>query len=158
MTTLPVKSSITTFPEKTKAGAPAVVAGFAFSGAGEIAKVDVSDDDGASWNAAALGKDHDRFAWRLWSHTFTPRAAGKVRLLARATDSRGGRLLDLRTPGARYPEVYLALHGAHQADNAACALAAAEAFFGAPLAPDVVELALGSVRVPGRIGGGALRG
>jgi dihydrofolate synthase/folylpolyglutamate synthase len=63
----------------------------------------------------------------------------------------GGRLLDLRTPGAFYPEVYLALHGAHQGDNAACALAAAEAFFGTPLAPDVVELAMGSVRVPGRI-------
>jgi DMSO/TMAO reductase YedYZ molybdopterin-dependent catalytic subunit len=89
VTTLPVKSSITTFPEKTKAGAPAVVAGFAFSGAGEIAKVEVSDDDGATWKAAALGKDHDRFAWRLWSHTFTPRAAGKVRLLARATDVGG---------------------------------------------------------------------
>jgi dihydrofolate synthase/folylpolyglutamate synthase len=63
----------------------------------------------------------------------------------------GGRLLDLRTPGARYPEVYLALHGAHQGDNAACALAAAEAFFGTPLSSDVVELALASVRVPGRM-------
>ena len=51
----------------------------------------------------------------------------------------GGRLLDLRTPGARYPEVFLSLHGAHQGDNAACAVAAAEAFFGAPLAPEVVE-------------------
>jgi len=87
---LPVKSSITTFPEKTKAGAPAAITGFAFSGAGEIAKVDVSGDDGATWKAAVLGKDHDRFAWRLWSHTFTPRAPGKVRLLARATDSHGG--------------------------------------------------------------------
>ena len=63
----------------------------------------------------------------------------------------GGRLLDLRTPGARYPEVFLSLHGAHQGDNAACAVAAAEAFFGAPLAPVVVDHALGSVQVPGRI-------
>ena len=62
----------------------------------------------------------------------------------------GGRLLDLRTPGAHYPEVYLSLHGAHQGDNAACAVAAAEAFFGVPLAPEVVEHALGTVRVPGR--------
>jgi hypothetical protein len=90
VTEMPVKSSITTFPGRTKAGAPAVVAGFAFSGAGEISKVEVSDDDGATWKAAVLGKDHDRYAWRLWSHTFTPKAAGKVRLLARATDSRGG--------------------------------------------------------------------
>jgi dihydrofolate synthase/folylpolyglutamate synthase len=63
----------------------------------------------------------------------------------------GGRLLDLRTPGARYPEVFLPLHGTHQADNAACALAAAELFFGSPLSPEVVEHALSCVRVPGRI-------
>ena len=62
----------------------------------------------------------------------------------------GGSLLDLRTPGAHYHELFLALHGAHQGDNAACALAAAEAFFGAPLAPEVVEHAMGNVRVPGR--------
>ncbi|HTT86675.1 MAG TPA: folylpolyglutamate synthase/dihydrofolate synthase family protein [Acidimicrobiales bacterium] len=63
----------------------------------------------------------------------------------------GGRLLDVRTPGARYPEVFLALRGAHQGDNAACALAAAEAFFGAPLSDDVVGQAFASVRVPGRM-------
>jgi len=63
----------------------------------------------------------------------------------------GGRLLDLRTPGGHYPELFLALRGAHQGDNAACALAAAEAFFGAPLAAEVVEQALGQVTVPGRL-------
>lgn len=63
----------------------------------------------------------------------------------------GGRLLDVRTPGGRYDEVFLPLHGAHQGDNAACALAAAELFFGAPLAPEVVEQALSCVEVPGRI-------
>ncbi len=63
----------------------------------------------------------------------------------------GGRVVDLRTPQAEYPEVFLALHGAHQGDNAACALAAAEAFFGAPLDPAVVEEALATVSVPGRM-------
>ncbi len=63
----------------------------------------------------------------------------------------GGRLVDLRTPGASYGELLLPLHGAHQADNAACALAAAEAFFSAPLADDVVEAAFSSVRMPGRL-------
>ena len=63
----------------------------------------------------------------------------------------GGRLLDLRTPGAAYDGVYLPLHGAHQGDNAAIALAAAEAFFGAPLGTDVVEEAFAGVRVPGRL-------
>ena len=63
----------------------------------------------------------------------------------------GGRLLDLRTPRGEYPEVYLPLHGAHQGANAACALAAAEAFFGAALDPSVVEEAFAAVEVPGRV-------
>jgi dihydrofolate synthase/folylpolyglutamate synthase len=62
----------------------------------------------------------------------------------------GGRLVDLRTPTTIYPEVYVPLHGAHQGDNASIALAAVEAFFAAPLAPDVVEEGFGSVTVPGR--------
>lgn len=63
----------------------------------------------------------------------------------------GGRLLDLRTPGGSYDEVLLPLHGPHQGPNAACALAAAEAFFGAPLDPAVVAEGLAAVRVPGRL-------
>ena len=43
----------------------------------------------------------------------------------------GGRLLDLRTPHHTLTEIFLSLHGAHQGDNAAFALAAAEAFFAA---------------------------
>jgi dihydrofolate synthase/folylpolyglutamate synthase len=62
----------------------------------------------------------------------------------------GGRSLDLYTPGARYEEVFLALHGAHQGDNAAVALAAVEAFFGRPLHEDVVREAFAAVEVPGR--------
>jgi dihydrofolate synthase/folylpolyglutamate synthase len=63
----------------------------------------------------------------------------------------GGRLIDLRTPRAAYGELLLPLHGAHQGDNASCALAAVEAFFGAPVHEDVVAEALAGVRVPGRL-------
>lgn len=63
----------------------------------------------------------------------------------------GGRLVDLRTPGAAYGEVLVPLHGSHQGDNAACAVAAAEAFFGSPLPEDVVEEGMAAVRVPGRL-------
>lgn len=62
-----------------------------------------------------------------------------------------GRLLDLRTPEGEYHEVFLSLHGRHQGRNAAVALAAAEAFFGGPLAADVVEEALARVTSPGRL-------
>jgi len=63
----------------------------------------------------------------------------------------GGRLVDLYTSSATYPEVLVPLHGAHQGVNAACAVAAAEAFFGAPLPEDAVTQGFGAVRVPGRL-------
>ncbi|MGH9070061.1 MAG: bifunctional folylpolyglutamate synthase/dihydrofolate synthase, partial [Acidimicrobiales bacterium] len=63
----------------------------------------------------------------------------------------GGRVLDLRSPTQRYPEVFLPLHGAHQGDNAAVALTAAEAFFAAPLDPEVVAEGFGITAVPGRL-------
>jgi dihydrofolate synthase/folylpolyglutamate synthase len=62
----------------------------------------------------------------------------------------GGRSLDLYTPTSRYEGVFLALHGAHQGENAAVALAAAEAFFGRPLHDDVVREAFATAQVPGR--------
>jgi dihydrofolate synthase/folylpolyglutamate synthase len=62
----------------------------------------------------------------------------------------GGRLVDIRTPTTIYPEVFVPLHGAHQGDNAAAALCAVEAFFAAPLAPDVVEEGFRDVVMPGR--------
>jgi len=63
----------------------------------------------------------------------------------------GGRLVDIDTPGGSYGEVLVSLNGPHQGVNAACALAAAEAFFGRPLDEEVVEQGLGSVTVPGRL-------
>jgi dihydrofolate synthase/folylpolyglutamate synthase len=63
----------------------------------------------------------------------------------------GGRLVDIRTPGAAYGELLVPLHGSHQGDNAACAVAAVEAFFGDPLHEDVVAEGLAAVRVPGRL-------
>ncbi|MGH9114294.1 MAG: bifunctional folylpolyglutamate synthase/dihydrofolate synthase [Acidimicrobiales bacterium] len=63
----------------------------------------------------------------------------------------GGRTLDLRTPGASYDGVWLDLHGAHQGENFASALAAVEAFFGSPLDDRLVREAASTVRSPGRL-------
>ena len=63
----------------------------------------------------------------------------------------GGRSLDIRTPAAEYEGVWLDLHGAHQGSNFAAALAAAEAFFGAPLDDRLVREAAGTVSSPGRL-------
>lgn len=62
----------------------------------------------------------------------------------------GGRQVDLKTTLSRVPEVFLSLHGAHQGENAAIALAAAEAFLGTAVPAEVVADALGHVHLPGR--------
>lgn len=62
----------------------------------------------------------------------------------------GGRLVDLRTPTTIYSEIFLPLHGRHQADNAAVALTAVETFFAQPLSQEVVAEGFAEVRVPGR--------
>ncbi|MEV4438890.1 folylpolyglutamate synthase/dihydrofolate synthase family protein [Streptomyces sp. NPDC049577] len=69
----------------------------------------------------------------------------------------GGQLLTLRGLGGDYPDVFLPLYGAHQAHNAAVALAAVEAFFGIgsqharTLDMDTVRRAFASVTSPGRL-------
>ena len=64
----------------------------------------------------------------------------------------GGQLMSLQGLRSRYDDVFLPLHGAHQAQNAAVALAAVEAFAGdRPLDADLVAGAFGQVTSPGRL-------
>ena len=63
----------------------------------------------------------------------------------------GGRLVDFEVPGATYQEVLVPLNGAHQAQNAACALAAVTAFLHQAPSSEVAESAFGRVKVPGRL-------
>ncbi len=67
----------------------------------------------------------------------------------------GGQQITLHGLGGTYPDIYLPLHGAHQAQNAAVALASVEAFFGAgtdkPLAAELVAQAFAQVSSPGRL-------
>jgi dihydrofolate synthase/folylpolyglutamate synthase len=62
----------------------------------------------------------------------------------------GGHVVDLRAPHATYEDVLLPVHGAHQADNAAVAVAAVEAFFDRALDPAVVTEAFAGLTLPGR--------
>ena len=90
VTKLFVKSNITRAPKRAKRGVAQTIRGFAFSGAPDIDRVDVSDDDGATWNPAQFSAHkHDPYAWRQWSFQWTPKSKGKVRITARATDSNG---------------------------------------------------------------------
>ena len=61
----------------------------------------------------------------------------------------GGRLVSVRTPRARYDQVYVSLFGAHQGHNAALAIAAFEALVGQALDRPLMD-ALGGAKVPAR--------
>lgn len=67
----------------------------------------------------------------------------------------GGQQLDLQGLGGVYSDIFLPLHGEHQARNASLALAAVEAFFGAgperQLDVDAVREGFASLTNPGRL-------
>ncbi len=67
----------------------------------------------------------------------------------------GGQRIALQGLSGSYDDIFLPLHGEHQAANAALALAAAEALAGAgprsPLDPEAVRAAFAAVRSPGRL-------
>ena len=74
--------------------------------------------------------------------------------VARRRVAVGGQMLTLRGLGGVYDEIFLPLHGEHQAHNAACALAAAEAFLGGgsnPLDIEAVRSGFATASSPGRL-------
>ena len=62
----------------------------------------------------------------------------------------GGRVVSVRTPHGTLDELFVPLHGRHQADNVALAVAAVEGFFDRPLDLEIARAALAGVTVPGR--------
>ncbi|MFI6675393.1 bifunctional folylpolyglutamate synthase/dihydrofolate synthase [Kribbella sp. NPDC050470] len=70
--------------------------------------------------------------------------------LLRRTAVEGGQVISVQGLHGTYSNVFLALHGRHQADNAACAIAAAEAAAGRQLDLAAVRAGLGQVASPGR--------
>jgi sulfite oxidase len=89
LTEIAVKSNFTTAPKKLRLGQTAEVRGFAFSGAADIVRVELSDDGMKTFQAATLDPRHAPHAWRLWSYRWKPSRKGAYQLTVRATDSRG---------------------------------------------------------------------
>ncbi|MFE0677888.1 sulfite oxidase [Streptomyces sp. NPDC058867] len=78
-----------------------VLHGRSWSGAGGIARVDVSTDGGARWRPARL---HDRpraDTWTRWSVAWKPDTPGPTHLLARATDTAGRTQPETSVPNAQ---------------------------------------------------------
>lgn len=83
------------------------VRGSAWTGNGEIAKVELSTDGGAIWSETKLIGEPKPNAWRLWEFDWKPGKPGTATLIARATDSNGG-----TQPGERDPNrgTYMITH------------------------------------------------
>lgn len=62
----------------------------------------------------------------------------------------GGRVVDLFTPFGRHEEVFLPVHGRHQVENLATAVAAVEAFFGRQLDDELLAGCLAELTLPAR--------
>src|SRR6266404_7806420 len=90
LTTMQIKAEIAQPVEGEVIAANSIVRvhGAAWTGGGDITKVELSTDAGASWSETKLIDKPIRDAWRLWEFEWhTPAAAGKQTLVARATDS-----------------------------------------------------------------------
>lgn len=84
----------------------------------------------------------------------TPLLAGVHFALADRRVALGGQLLTVQGLAGSYPELFLPLHGEHQAHNAVVALAATEAFLGGGerrLDVDTVRAAFAAMQSPGRL-------
>jgi DMSO/TMAO reductase YedYZ molybdopterin-dependent catalytic subunit len=87
---MPVKSVIA-WPGDGKALSHGshTVRGFAWSGYGQIERVDVSVDDQKSWSPARLIRGDGPLAWTRWEYDWTLPGTGTFRLAVRAADSAG---------------------------------------------------------------------
>jgi DMSO/TMAO reductase YedYZ molybdopterin-dependent catalytic subunit len=71
------------------AGKAVEVGGIAFAGNRGIQKVEVSTDDGQSWNVASLQTPLSEDSWVFWAWQWTPTQRGSYTLVCRATDGTG---------------------------------------------------------------------
>ncbi|MCS6944803.1 MAG: molybdopterin-dependent oxidoreductase, partial [Sutterellaceae bacterium] len=87
----PVKSMITSpAPNaKFKLGDPILVRGKAWVGEGAIERVEISLDEGVTWQRAQLDPPGDKYAWRGFRLLFRPTRPGYQTFLARAWDDKG---------------------------------------------------------------------
>ncbi|MBI3604068.1 MAG: sulfite oxidase [Nitrospirae bacterium] len=66
-----------------------MVQGVAWTGEGRIVRVDVSTDDGQTWEPTRLVGEGAPYAWRQWQFLWQTQGPGPRTILSRATDDRG---------------------------------------------------------------------
>src|SRR5438874_7683488 len=70
-------------------GKTAELRGMAFGGDRGISKVEISTDNGETWEEAEISYPGTRISWSLWRYEWTPKEVGKSQLVVRATDGDG---------------------------------------------------------------------
>lgn len=80
-------------------GNPLPFLGVAFAGDRGISKVEVSTDEGNSWETATLYDRQSNYTWVFWKLSWNPPASGTYKLMVRATDKTGQvQTATMRTP------------------------------------------------------------
>ena len=65
------------------------ISGFAWSGSGDIEKVELSYDGGKTWLKAHLDNPKSQYSWQQWSLDWDPPQVGIYTFLSKATDVHG---------------------------------------------------------------------
>jgi len=87
------------FAEPFILGKTAELRGMAFGGDRGISKVEISTDNGQTWEEAEISQPGTKISWSLWRYEWTPKAVGESRLVVRATDGEGKlQISDYRDP------------------------------------------------------------
>jgi DMSO/TMAO reductase YedYZ molybdopterin-dependent catalytic subunit len=87
---MPVKSLIAAPAEgDTVRIGPVTIQGVAWAGEAPVVKVEVSCDDGKTWEQARLLGEGQPYAWRQWQVVWNARTPGPTAILCRATDAQG---------------------------------------------------------------------
>jgi DMSO/TMAO reductase YedYZ molybdopterin-dependent catalytic subunit len=71
------------------ANQPVTIKGVAWDGGYGIRGVEVSVDEGRSWQSAELGENYGKYSFRTWQFTCAPRVAGRMSVMARASNVQG---------------------------------------------------------------------
>lgn len=87
----PIKSIITMPSPNSNAtaGNRVVIRGKAWAGDNAVRRVEISLDEGVTWERAVLDAPGDKYAWRTFKFEFIPQKVGHLTILARATDDQG---------------------------------------------------------------------
>lgn len=73
----------------SKYGGTIILSGYAFAGDRGISTVEVSFDNGKTWEEAQVKPPISNLTWALWAYEWKPQSAGEYSILARAVDAAG---------------------------------------------------------------------